>query len=36
MPRMGFSKTTFVGPHRLRMMTPEDGRLKDDFARPLA
>jgi len=36
MPRMGFSKTTLVGPLWLTMMTPEGGSLRGDFARLLS
>lgn len=35
MPLIGFPKTTIVGPMWLKMMTPEDGSLRDDFRRLL-
>ncbi|MDP6413853.1 MAG: hypothetical protein QGG54_02270 [Gammaproteobacteria bacterium] len=35
MPRMGFPKTTIVGPFWLKLMTPEGGNLESEFRRLL-
>ena len=35
MPRMGFSKTTIVGPIWLKLMTPENESLESEFLRLL-